>query len=725
MSNGERGNGDERPTGPEVFGAGAERPGPERAGDRVGPYHLLEVLGEGGFGVVWLAERREPMVQRVALKIIKPGMDTRAVVGRFEQERQALALMDHPNVARVLDGGATAWGRPYFVMELVRGLPITDYCDRNRLRVRERLALFATVCDAVQHAHIKGVIHRDLKPSNILVVPGEGGAGPVVKVIDFGVAKAIARTLTAKTVFTELGMIVGTPEYMSPEQADFSAEDIDTRADVYSLGVVLYELLTGSLPFDSRSLRSGGYAEIQRIIREVEPPRPSLRLSTADKATGARIAHARQQGRERLAGELRRELEWIPLKAMEKDRRQRYASAESFGSDVRRYLSGEPLIARRRSALYAMRKFVSRHRVGVLAAGVTGLAVVLGLAGTAWGWTQSRAEAARAARLLSITTGLLQGVSGESSGTQVSVSGLLDDVAAGVKADASGDDFVPTVELALASGYRKVGRVAEARELAREALGKRTRALGPDDPRTLEAALSAANLDAIAGNFAQAELDLRALAERADRVLGADAPIALRARLNAAFCAAIGGRHAEALAEYRVLLPRAEKSLARDDRDLAEARLQYAGVMMASPEGETPAEMSARHARAIEEYGRIAAGLGEVFGPRDALTLRARAKEAIAMMYAGRFADAVPIFAEAVPGLRAMLGDTDQDTMEAVGSAAYALVQVGRVGEARELLRGVLPVVEWGSPADTEGLKGLREAWSEVEQASAPAAGTP
>ncbi len=356
----------------------------ERPGDRIGPYKLIEVIGEGGFGVVWLAERREPMVQRVALKIIKPGMDSKAVVARFEQERQALAVMDHPNVAKVLDGGVTPTGRPFFVMEHVKGEPITAFADRHRLTIKRRLELFIPVCDAVQHAHMKGIIHRDIKPSNILVAPGGEGRTPIVKVIDFGVAKAVSHTLTEKTIFTERGQIIGTPEYMSPEQAEMGSLDIDTRTDVYSLGVVLYELLCGTLPFDGHTLRAVGYAEIQRIIREVEAPKPSTKLSTADDQTGAAIAKARQADRERIAGELRRELEWIPLKALRKDRTRRYASAESLAADVRRYLDGKPLEAAPESRGYRLWKFVRRNRVQVAATGAVALALVAGFGTALW-----------------------------------------------------------------------------------------------------------------------------------------------------------------------------------------------------------------------------------------------------------------------------------------------------------------------------------------------------
>jgi serine/threonine protein kinase/WD40 repeat protein len=349
---------------PGVASLTVDVPPSERPGAMIGPYKLLEPIGEGGMGSVWLAQQAEPVKRRVALKLIKPGMDSKQVLARFEAERQALALMDHPNIARILDGGLTPDGRPFFVMELVKGVPITQYCDANKLTPRQRLELFVPVCQAVQHAHQKAVIHRDLKPSNVLVALYDDR--PVPKVIDFGVAKAIGGALTEQTIETGLGGVVGTPEYMSPEQATLNNLDIDTRSDVYALGVLLYELLTGSPPFSKKELEQKGLLEMLRVVREEEPPKPSTKLSTADALPT--LSANRGTEPKKLAALLRSELDWIVLKALEKDRSRRYETANGFAADINRYLAGEPVVAHPPSAGYRLRKFARRNRVAMRSA---------------------------------------------------------------------------------------------------------------------------------------------------------------------------------------------------------------------------------------------------------------------------------------------------------------------------------------------------------------------
>jgi serine/threonine protein kinase/tetratricopeptide (TPR) repeat protein len=353
----------------------------ERPGTVVGPYRLMEQIGEGGFGLVFVAEQQQPVRRKVALKVIKPGMDTREVIARFEAERQALALMDHPHIAKVLDAGTTESGRPYFAMELVKGIPITDYCDQNQLTPRERLELFVSVCQAVQHAHTKGVIHRDLKPSNVLVTLHDGT--PVVKVIDFGVAKAIGQRLTEKTIYTRFAQLIGTPLYMSPEQAEMSGLDIDTRSDIYSLGVLLYELLTGTTPFDQERLRKAGFDEVRRIIREEEPPKPSTRLSTLGETLSAVSAKRKTEPR-KLPALVRGELDWIVMKALEKDRTRRYETANGLARDVQRYLADEPVEACPPSTGYKLRKFTRKYRRPVSVATAFVVLLVLGAAICVW-----------------------------------------------------------------------------------------------------------------------------------------------------------------------------------------------------------------------------------------------------------------------------------------------------------------------------------------------------
>ena len=351
-------------------------------GDQIGRYKLLEKIGEGGFGTVYVAEQTEPVKRRVALKVIKPGMDTRQVVARFEAERQAVALMDHANIARIFDAGTTASGRPYFVMELVRGAPITQYCDANHLPPFKRLGLFIQVCRAIQHAHQKGVIHRDLKPSNILVTLHDGV--PVPKVIDFGIAKATQSDLTDKTVYTQFQQFIGTPAYMSPEQAERSGLDIDTRSDIYSLGVLLYELLVGATPFNPRDLLARGLDEMRRTIRETEPIRPSTRLRSMAQEELTTTAQRRGADAPRLISLLRGDLDCIVMKCLEKDRARRYETANGLARDIQRHLDNEPVAARPPSAAYRLRKFVRRNKVMVTAAATVAAVLVLGILASTW-----------------------------------------------------------------------------------------------------------------------------------------------------------------------------------------------------------------------------------------------------------------------------------------------------------------------------------------------------
>ncbi|MFC1795043.1 serine/threonine protein kinase, partial [Planctomycetota bacterium] len=353
------------------FGDGAVGPG-----EQIDPYKLLRILGEGGYGIVYLAERQRPVKRRVALKVIKPGMDTKQVIARFEAERQALALLDHPNIAHVFNAGTTDTGRPYFAMEYVKGDPITEHCDRYKLTIEERLNLFMTVCEAVQYAHQKAIIHRDIKPSNILVAYEGEKAVPMI--IDFGVAKALSQSLTERTLVTEQAQMVGTPEYMSPEQAEMTGQDIDTRTDVYSLGVLLYELLTGTLPFDSQSLREGGPERMRRMIREQDPKIPSVQFSTVEREKSVNLAGLRRTDIRTLERHLHGELDWITLKAMDKDRTRRYQTAYALYEDIQRYLNQKPVLAGPPSTIYKFRKFAVRNK-GVFVSVAT-IAVVVVLA---------------------------------------------------------------------------------------------------------------------------------------------------------------------------------------------------------------------------------------------------------------------------------------------------------------------------------------------------------
>jgi non-specific serine/threonine protein kinase/serine/threonine-protein kinase len=466
--------------------------------EQIGNYRLLQKLGEGGMGEVWEAEQEEPVRRRVALKLIKAGMDTKQVVARFESERQALALMSHPSIAKVFDAGATEQGRPYFAMEYVKGEPLTQYCDKHRLSTTARLELFLQICDGVQHAHQKGIIHRDLKPSNVLVEVSAGK--PVPKIIDFGVAKATQHRLTEKTMFTQLGVLVGTPAYMSPEQAEMTGLDVDTRTDVYSLGVMLYELLVGALPFDPKELKAAGYDEIRRKIREEEPSRPSARITTPGEDS-TEAAKRRSVDLPTLRRELRGDLDWITMKALAKDRTRRYGSPNELAADVGRHLRHEPVEAGPPSTVYRLGKFVRRHRVSVAAGAVVLLAMIAGLAVATYGViratraeAEARQEAATAEQVSDFLVGLFR-VSDpiEARGREITAREILDQGAEKISRELQDQPLVRARLMAtIAEVYGYLGVRDTGRELAQEALRIRREKLGNDHPAVADSLMTLA-----------------------------------------------------------------------------------------------------------------------------------------------------------------------------------------------------------------------------------------
>ncbi|MEZ6235439.1 MAG: tetratricopeptide repeat protein [Phycisphaerales bacterium] len=656
-------------------GSGVWEPPDEHQGDQIGRYRLLELIGEGGFGRVWVAEQREPVQRRVALKIIKAGMDTRQVVARFEQERQALALMDHPNIAKVFDAGATDLGRPYFVMELCKGQDVAAYCDRNALSIPARLELFAQICSAVQHAHTKGVIHRDIKPGNILVATQDDK--PAAKVIDFGIAKAIDSRLTEKTLFTQHRQLIGTPEYMSPEQAEGSL-DIDTRTDIYSLGVLLYELLTGTTPFASRDLRSAAYGEIQRIIREVEPPKPSTRLSQSAE-TREQIARQRQTEPSRLDTLLRGELDWIVMKAMDKVRARRYGTAGALGEDVRRFLDGRAVVAAPPSTAYRVSKFVSRHRAAAIGVGAVAVALVLGMVGTSAGLVWALDEKGRA------DFEAAQAVAAAQSESRARVE--ADEAAErAIEAERQTAERAEQLERVSAFQAEMLGQVDATdagATLQRRILERYDAALereGVDQAqRTTRAAAFALELARVNATDTAAEMidgvvlspSVAAIGERFGDQPLVDA--SLRATLAEQYNNL--GLADAALEEGLAALGARRRLLGENHPDTLRSELDVASMLSARGRYEEAEPML------VHALGQRRATLG----PDDPGTIAAMVALADHYRASGQYALAEPMLREAVDRSRAVLGASDRRTLSAVNMLGHILLRSGRVEETLPL----------------------------------------
>ena len=655
------------------------------ARETIGPYRLLQRIGEGGMGEVWLAEQKEPIHREVALKVIKAGMDTKQVVARFEAERQALALMDHPCIAKVFEAGETPRGLPYFAMEHVPGEPITHYCDRTRLTLQERLALFRQVCEGVQHAHQKGVIHRDLKPSNVLVMTV--GNNPVAKIIDFGVAKATAQRLTERTLFTELGVMIGTPEYMSPEQADLTGLDVDTRTDVYALGVMLYELLTGVLPFEPKELRQAGFEEIRRRIREVDPPRPSTRL----RALGARSTEAAQRRRtepRKLVSRLKGDLDWIVMKAMEKDRTRRYGSAADLGAEVGRHVNNEPVLAGPPGASYRARKFVRRHRFGVGAcvAGVAGLvAFAASMAVQVRRTERERARAEQESQRADRVSGFLTNLFVEADPWRTrrqdtTVREVLDRGAVKIDRELAGEPLVQA-QLMYTMGwvYLQLGLLDKAEPLILRSLELRRRLLGDEHKDTLASKYVLGILREYQGRSSEAETIYREVLEARRRVLGEDHPDTIWSLQNVGAILMIEGRYVEAEKPIREAIEKARRVLGEDHY----ATLWYEGNLGNVLSGES------RHEEALRLFRYVLDRRRRILGADDPTTLSTMKKLAGEMIYEGHPAEAEKILRDALDTQRRVLGRDHMHTLDTMGWLAVAISRQGRYDEAEGLAREV------------------------------------
>ena len=658
------------------------------AGRSIGSYRLLAELGEGGMGQVWLAEQTVPVRRQVALKIIKAGMDTAQVIARFEAERQALALMDHPAIAKMFEAGATAQGRPYFAMEYVRGESLTTYSDRQRLTTRERLELFLQLCDGVHHAHQRGIIHRDLKPSNILVTLQDDHAVP--KIIDFGVAKAMSGPLTAHTLYTSLGGFVGTPEYLSPEQAEMRNGDIDTRTDVYALGVVLYELLTGALPFDRHLFKEQNFDEIRRTIREVAPLRPSTRVTRPD-AVAMNSAGSRRTEPARLAGLLRGDLDWITMKALEKDRADRYGSASDLAADVRRHLTNQPVLAGPPSALYRSRKFVQRHRFGVAATAIL-LVLVVTFAGVMAVQTKRIArerdranrETQTAREVASFLVGLFEvSKPSEAAANSVTARQILDKGADRIQQETQLEPEIKAALLAtMGDVYKSVGLYPKAQRLSEAALQSRRELHGRRSPEAAGSLAQVADVMRRRGQLAEAEqmhreaLDIRRNAFGSQSLEVAESLAGLAAVLSEkADYVQAESLLQESLRLYQKFEGEPHANPARVLTALANIRFQkadYAG-----------AERLLRDAHELHQ---------KLLGPGHPRTISDANNVATALLVQGNYAQAEAVYRDNLKEIIRTLGPEHADLATVYGELGAALYYQRRYADAEEAYRKALAI---------------------------------
>ena len=686
---------------------------------QIGPYRLLERLGEGGFGEVWRAEQREPVKRHVALKFIKLGMDTKQIIARFEAERQALAMMDHRHIAKVFDAGTTEAGRPYFVMELVQGVPILKYCDTEKLTTKRRLELFIEVCHAIQHAHQKGIIHRDIKPSNVLVTLQDGDPEP--KVIDFGIAKATNVRLTEKTLFTAQQQIIGTPAYMSPEQAEMSGLDIDTRSDIYSLGVLLYELITGTTPFDGQQLLSAGIAEMMRIIREEEPHKPSTRLSTLDE-TATRVAQQRGTDSKKLSLIVRGDLDWIVMKCLEKDRTRRYESASGLAADVQRFLNDEPVVARPPSTTYRFRKFVRRNRMGVLACALIALALLIGLVGTVTFALRAaeqqriaedneeralsektRAEAAlaqeaeqrrlaeqnqqTAQRVQTFLQRMLESVDPERArGRDVTILREILDQAAEQAEDELADqpEVLATILNTIGITYLGLGRYDEAEELLSASLRIRRELFGDEHIDVAETLSNLGSLKIRTSENTAAETLLREAVTIKRKLLSDDDPGIAITLNNLANCLDNLGKWDEAENIHRQVLAHRQKTLGHKHPDVAITMNNLAYQLM-NRGSYDEAEAMFREVLEIRY---------ELYGDDHIDVAFSLLNLGHLLMLTGRFAEAEPMQIKALELRRRLLGNEHSDTAYALNGLATNYHKQGNYAAAEPLYKEALPILK-------------------------------